>query len=257
MDRNLIRRSKVLKDIHSRIKSTRLSKIDRELVGTLQDDSYGKVLLDPLAAYIKFASRYECQLSVEKPFWQSKPISMNDGSALCFRGLTSTLVSDEFDNNGNGKLVIGTSQVQMNEELGRIYVTLCHHPLDWMKDADNILPYFCSRAKVALFGHKHNWEIFKKDTDGGRTVFILAGAVHPERRDILQPYYNAVSLRVDGAESERTLIVTIRSRRWNSSTTRFEADTPDRKTEYRQYKISLEPWVAQTSSKEIPMEMIS
>ena len=249
VDRDLISKSKILNDIHSKIKATELCQIDRELVGTLQDDSYGKVLLDPLAAYIKFASRYGCQFSVQKPFWQSEPIIMNDGSELCFRGLTSTLVSDEFDDNENRKLVLGISQVQMSEESDRTYVTLCHHPSDWLKDADNVLPYICSRTKVALFGHKHVWEIFKKDSVGGSTIFIHGGAVHPERRDILQPYYNAVSFRVDGAESERTLIVTIHSRRWNSTTTRFEADAPDS----RQFSIILEPWVVQTCETEMQM----
>ena len=253
VDRDLISKSKILNDIHSRIKSTELCQIDRELVSTLQDDSYGKVLLDPLAEYIKFASRYGCQFSVEKPFWQSEPIIMNDGSELCFRGLTSTLVSDEFDDNGNRNLVLGISQVQMSEESGRTYVTLCHHPSDWLKDADKVLPYICSRTKVALFGHKHIWDIFRKDTDGGNTIFIHGGAVHPEQRDILQPYYNAVSLWIDGVESKRTLIVTIHSRRWNSNTTRFEADAPDSKKEYRQFEILLEPWAVQTCETEMQM----
>ncbi len=243
VERTKIRNSKPLRDIHERLRSTQISKLDEEVVLTLRDETYNSILFNPIDNYLKFAEKYACNITPEKPFWESAGMELNDGSFLCFRGLTSTIVSDDSDDVNMGKLVLGCPQVQIPKDSSMTYVILCHHPLDWLHDRDNITPYLNSRARVALFGHKHNEWIVNQQVEENTTLFIVAGAVHPERNSDWQPRYNAIRFEISGEKAARNLNVQVYSRLWDKRSSSFRADRTKEGKEYREYMIPLEPWV--------------
>ena len=242
VERNKVKNSKPLRDIHERLRATQISEIDKEVVSTLRDETYKSILFNPIDNYIKFASKYECNITPEKPFWESSGVELNDGSLLCFRGLTSTIVSDDMDDVNTGKLVLGSPQVHIPTDSSKTYVTLCHHTLDWLHDHDNILPYINARARVSLFGHKHNDWISLQEVEGNHTLFIVAGAVHPEHDSSWQPRYNALSFEVAGKEAARSLKVKVYSRVWGKNETAFRADRSIEGKEFREYTIPLCSW---------------
>jgi hypothetical protein len=170
-------------------------------------------------------------------------MKLNDGSDLCFWGMTSTIVSDAMDDVNTAKLVLGCPQVFIpTEDPSKTYVTLCHHPLDWLHDHDNIVPYLNSRARVALFGHKHKDWIVLQEVEGNKTLFIVAGAVHPERDCKWQPRYNVISFEIEGKEANRSLKVYVYSRVWGGKSPSFQPDWSKDGKEYREYTIPLEVW---------------
>ncbi len=167
VDRSKVTNSKPLQLIHSELRKTEKNRIDEEIYNTLKDDTYRSILFNPIENYIKFASKYGCEINPDRPFWESDGMRMNDGSLLHFRGLTSTIVSDMYDDESLCKLVLGRTQVQIPIDSSKIFIILCHHPTDWPHDEDNILPYLEARARVVLFGDKHIKWIYKKaNTEG-------------------------------------------------------------------------------------------
>lgn len=254
VERPKIDNSKPLRDIHERLRAIQISKLDEEVILTLRDETYKSILFNPIANYIKFAEKYACNITPEKPFWESPGIKLNDGSHLCFWGLTSTIVSDSLDDVNAGKLVLGCPQVQIPNDPSKTYVTLCHHPLDWLHDRDNVLPYLNSRARIALFGHKHNDWIVQQQVEGNTTLFIVAGAVHPERSYEWKPRYNAISFEVAGKEAARSLKAQVYSRVWDRKLTSFRADRTKEGKEYREFTIPLQTWVPPQMQNDLDTE---
>lgn len=256
VERNKVNNSKPLRDTHQRLRATKISELDKEVISTLRDETYKSILFNPIDNYIKFASKYECNITPEKPFWESPVMELNDGSLLCFWGLTSTIVSDDKDNVNTGKLVLGCPQVQIPQDSSKTYVTLCHHPLDWLHDRDNVSPYLNSRARVALFGHKHNDWIVQQQVEGNTTLFIVAGAVHPERDCGWQPRYNALSFEIAGKEAARSLKAYVYSRVWDGKLTSFRADRSKEGKEYHEYTIPLESWAPPQIQNDLDTEVV-
>jgi predicted MPP superfamily phosphohydrolase len=256
VERNKVSNSKPLRDVHERLRKTLITKLDNEVVLTLRDETYKSVLFNPIDNYIKFAEKYECKVLPEKPFWESSGMKLNDGSLLCFWGLTSIIVSDDLDDVNTGKLVLGSPQVQIpNDDFSKTYVTLCHHPPDWLHDRDNVLPYLNSRARVALFGHKHKEWIVLQQVEGNSTLFIVAGAVHPERNSGWQPRYNALSFEIVVKETARSLKAHVYSRVWDRKLTSFQADRTSEGKEYREFTIPLQSWVPPQIKNDLDTEV--
>lgn len=237
--------SKIVKDFHERVRGQGPAVLDRELREALLDGTFGKALFEPLSSYNAFAIKFGCSVSPDAPCWVDD-LSLNDGSTLRLLGLTSALISDQFDDDGAHKLALGAAQLNIAAESGVEYLVLCHHPPQWLIDADAVETKLKALVRVQLFGHKHAQVVDKIN----ETVRLVAGAVHPDRAEReWSPRYNVLSLQVEGSGYARFLKVKVFLRVWNDTQQKFVADSTqsgsaDGTIEYR---LKLGYWVASPS----------
>ena len=211
-----IANSKVTKTLHESIRAKQgPAAVDKELREILTDENSAKALLAPLAEYNTFAARFQCSLSAAKPYWE-RDLSLPCGTIIRLRGLCSALVSNQHDEKNN--IVLGQAQVNVHRVDGVEYLTLCHHPPDWLQDQDMVVSHLESKVRLQLFGHKHAQRV--QEING--TLRVTAGAMHPERdeRD-WEPMYNVIEIaRLD----EQRLCVRLFQRRWHKVNHHFLAE---------------------------------
>jgi len=209
--------NKVTKSLQEGIRNKNEARIDAELREVLSDPQSAGALLAPLAEYNGFAARFQCSISPEKPFWE-RDLVLDCGTRVRMRGLTSTFVSNANDEKGN--VVLGTAQAGAPRTDGVLYLTLCHHPPDWLRDQDAVVTQLESRVRIQLFGHKHAQRV---QVINGK-LRLTAGAMHPEReeRDWV-PMYNILEIARRGDES---IGLRLFQRRWHPTATCFVPD-PD------------------------------
>lgn len=237
VDRNMIRRSPIGTEQRKTLRLDRENAAEKLRI--LHQDALAEdIFYKPLQAYNLFASRYGCNVNATRPFWD-KDLMLNDGSTLRIRGLTSVLTSDSNDNREAGKLVLGQFQTHCPREEGVTWLTLCHHPPDWLFDQDAVQEALDAQTQVQLFGHKHKQRLHLIETRFNKSLRLGSGALHPERDGGWDPRYNILALDAEGTGSARRLVVTVWARRWRSSTQRF--DTDDSETRCR-YEIPLASW---------------
>jgi predicted phosphodiesterase len=250
VDREIVDGSDAIKSIHEKLRSLTGVERDRELARLLSDEITAAGLLAPLAEYNDFALRYNCAMSPDRLYWEDD-IRLDDGSTLRIRGLCSVLVSDKLDDQATNKLILGSHQVVLRREDGVEYLTLCHHPQDWLHDAEAVEDGLL-HARVRLFGHKHRQRVHRLDD----SVVITAGATHPDRAEKQwQPRYNIIDIdiRRDG-DGARWFVVRVYSRVWDDAYQVFKADSVPEGGESRQYDFSVDPWeepVAKASEPKI------
>lgn len=215
-----IANSKVTKTLHESIRAKQGPALDNELREILTDENSAKALLAPLAEYNTFAARFQCSISAARPFWD-RDLTLPCGTIIRLRGLCSALVSNQHDTKNN--IVLGQAQVSVHRVDGVEYLTLCHHPPDWLQDQDAVISHLESKVRMQLFGHKHSQRVQKIN----ETLRITAGAMHPERDGSdWEPVYNVIELsRLD----DQRLGVRLFQRRWHKVDHHFLADQ-DRST---------------------------
>lgn len=205
----------VTKMLHERIRTKGVDEIDAQLRAFADHAQSARALLGPLAEYNRFAAYFQCSISAEKPFWE-RDLVLSCGTSIRLRGLCSVLVSNAQDARGN--IVLGTAQATVPRIDGVEYLTLCHHPPDWLRDQDAVVSPLESRVRIQLFGHKHAQRVQAINN----TLRITAGAMHPERNERdWDPMYNVIEIsRLD----DQRLGVRLFQRRWHKADLRFVAD---------------------------------
>ena len=218
--------SKVTKTIHESIRAKQGPALDKELREVLSDEQSANALLAPLAEYNMFAGRFQCSISAAKPFWE-RDLTLPCGTVIRLRGLCSALVSNDQDT--KNKIVVGAAQVSVHRVDGVEYLTLCHHPPDWLLDHDTVITHLESKVRIQLFGHKHSQRVQKIN----ETLRITAGATHPERDGVdWEPIYNILEIE---RRDDNRIGVRLFQRRWHKATCRFVADAdPDTGKDHRE-----------------------
>lgn len=207
--------SKVTKTFHESIRSKRGPAIDSELREILSDAQSAGALLAPLTDYNTFAARFQCSVSAEKPYWE-RDLVLACGTVVRLRGLCSALVSNEHDTRSN--IVLGTAQVSVPRIDGVEYLTLCHHPPDWLEDQDAVVSHLESKVRIQLFGHKHSRRVQAIN----ETLRVTAGAMHPEREQgDWEPTYNIIEIE---RRDDQRIGVRLFQRRWHKTDCCFVAD---------------------------------
>lgn len=147
-----------------------------------------RLLISPMKEYNDFASRYNCEVTVDSPFWEES-IPISETVNLSLRGITSTFFSSKDDS--LGRLQLGTNQTVFRHKKGVIQLTMMHHPIDWYCDSDFIEDQLCNGANIQLMGHKHK----ARWSQGDEYVRIAANAIHPDRGEgQYEPGYNLIDL---------------------------------------------------------------
>jgi predicted phosphodiesterase len=205
-------KKKSTKTHHDNIRGKGAAAVDTELRETLSDSQSASALLDPLSDYNDFAARFECKISADKHFWE-KDLVLSCGTIFRLRGLCSVLVSNGEDEKGN--IVLGSVQATVPRVDGVNYLTLCHHPPDWLLDQDHITVPLEKRVRIQLFGHKHLQMV--QIIDG--MLRVTAGAMHPERTgQVWDPAYNVI---VIDRRDTVTMGVRLYQRQWDKAVGRF------------------------------------
>jgi len=238
IDRQSIEKSLLIQNIHKDLRAD-ASMIDEKLAAYMvKDEEAKKLILKPLQGYNDFAARFGCDLSPEKPFWEDD-VTLNDGSLLRIRGLNSTIVSDEQDNDASHKLVLGKRQMEMTRQDGVEYLVLCHHPPQWLFDQDTAEDLFVKRARLQLFGHKHRQRLTRID-DGVR---IASGAMHPDIREPnWQPRYNFIQICIK-RDGQRTMLLHVHPRVLREDEGgKFMKEAQDGGGEFREFALPLPVW---------------
>ena len=190
----------------------------------LEDERDREVLYAKLDAYRDFAEGYGCRLESNGGVAVDRLVPIGPGRFLRFMGLNSALLCTK-QGNDDGKLLLGGKQRVLPRRPGEELVVLCHHPVEWLKDADEVSRYIKSRARVHIYGHVHDPSVvFVEAVPGGDLLTISAGAaVPPDAEEDYQYTYNVLSFAWD--EDTDGLKIVIASRSWNEQGTVFEADT--------------------------------
>ena len=227
--------------MHQELRSVKRQDIDAKLEQYLSHTD-GDVLFSSLENFNTFATPYGCTSSRLRPFWEHD-LTLNDGSYLRLLGLNSALISDKLDNEDDNRLVLGQRQSKPYNHDGSAYLVLCHHPVDWLRDQDQVHENLNSRAAIQLFGHKHVLRHRKEQNQLYETLIVSAGAVHPSRTESdWQPRYNFMSIRTLGEKKQRKLEIKLWPRIYSSD----NLFVPDRHIsngfEHHDYNVKLPEW---------------
>ena len=167
----------------------------RDFHDALSDSQSGAQLIKPMEAYNKFAARYGCEISPQRPNWTHE-LEIAPGTNLILNGLTSTFFSDE--NDKLGTLFLGGIQTTFRKKDGAIHLAMMHHPPEWLQDCDDVNDALNDRASIHLVGHKHRgrW------TPGLDNLRVSAHAFHPNRAEgAYEPGYNVLDLTLESNRS--------------------------------------------------------
>ncbi len=217
VDRTLYENSKTLRDYHDRLRPADPAEVDERIADYLRDDMAAPHLFRPLEQYNQFAAKFRCPSRPSPLAWQHDHV-LNDGSVLRIHGINSVLTSDKTDSDTNRKLIVGTVQASPTEAAGVTYLTMCHHPPDWLIDGSTVRQRLNARARIQLFGHKH----FQVIDEMNNCLHFGAGAVHPSRKEKdWLPRYNWLSLQVRATKHDRFLDVDVYLRVWHDLQAKF------------------------------------
>lgn len=237
VDQSFLKENTAISAVHDRLR--RADDRNVQLRKDLEVENTGRLLFSPLKSYSEeFAARFDC-LSVPQQPWWTDDLTLNDGSTLRFRGLNSVIISGLDDNDEKNKLLLGEIQTEYGRADGVEYLTLCHHPVDWLLDRDGVEEALIAYSRIQLFGHKHIQKANKVD----ETLWLVAGAVHPDRtKSTWVPRYNYLSIEVEGTESNRSMSVDVYARVWSQPERQFTREQGSYKEEFRNYKLKLPEW---------------
>jgi hypothetical protein len=212
------------RNLRSTLRLAELVDLDEALREILTDSTKGPALYEPLAAYNDFAAAFGCQISPAQPYWEHR-LPIADGWVLALRGMNSALISDDEDDKGDNKLVLGAMQAMVLSDEGVVHATLCHHPAEWLRDGAEMCQRLDPVAHLQVTGHVHRHEF--RETDAG--LHLKAGALHPERphAEGHEPRYNWLTFTVQAGNESDALELAVRPRVWNSQSRQFTADVKE------------------------------
>jgi calcineurin-like phosphoesterase family protein len=228
-----------IKDAHHALRTCLSEDIDERLRGYFRDPEEKNRLFKPIAEYNKFSRRYVSNFDADRSKWETAfPLSSEIN--LIIRGINSTLISDRHDDDQSEvkKLVVGKAQVTCTVKPDVVYMTMCHHPPQWLRDAPQLKTILNERVSIQLYGHVHADHLQVSDA---RSLTVQAGAVQPEiGNNPFEPRYNVLELQLISQSESFKLKVRVWSRTWNIHHSRFVADFRDGETPYREYILDLQ-----------------
>jgi hypothetical protein len=245
--RSVVSESRTIQEFHSRLRTCEPKQIDSLLYEYLiADKTGGNAYLAPLENYAAFATRYECSISAERPFWDREIDIGDSGYRLRMHGMTSALISDGLDDIDGNRLVVGSAQAMVRREPGTIVMTLSHHPAYWLRDGETVIDHLRTRAQIQLWGHSHLQRA--RVLDGN--LHLFAGAVHPQRDELdWEPRYNVLVIEVDEITGQAS--ATLAARVWKQQESRFAPDFDSAGERYQTYPLTVEPHIVAVQ-EEIP-----
>jgi hypothetical protein len=187
-----------------------------------------------MTAYNDFAKQYDCAVTRTRPFWE-RDFKLGDGTILRFRGITTVFLSSFRDDQAAYKMIYGGAQRTILRQPNVRYSVMGHHPTSWVIDgeAETVDQLYSVLTSIQIFGHKHEQWL----TRFGSSVRIIAGAVHPSRREQnWVPRYSALAI---SAADDRHVAMRIFPRRWSTEEFTFIGDYNSAAQDYRDYVVEV------------------
>jgi calcineurin-like phosphoesterase family protein len=240
VDRDIIRANSLLQDAHDAIRG-KLTAYDRDtaLKRRLEETEARMLFYAPLSEFNEFAAVYECTFFADADSYAwDRPLPLSDGSTLLVRGLNSALLSGLSD--AEGTLFLGSRAFTMPRRTGVEYLTLCHHPPNWLQDGKDMAAALDDRAKIQLFGHEHDQRVVPYRDQ----MKLFAGAVNPHRAEPnWRPGYNIIEVSILCHGTSRAMNINVHAREWQQTVPRqFRAIMDRRSNPVHHLEIELEPW---------------
>lgn len=239
VDRNIVEDSDTIRELHKELRELRGYHLEKRLQQVLGDAVETEGLLRPLSEYNRFALSYGCSITAENISW-CDDLELDDGSILRLAGLTSPLISDKHDHIETGRLFLSAFQRVLKREDGVEYLSMCHHPFDWLTDRDDAVDAL-DRAKLRLFGHKHRQRL-REENNG---LLLVAGAMHPDRilEQQWQPRFNIIRIKASPNEhGKRLMQIEVEPRVWDDAETAFKPDVDVNGLSKRSFTFELPEW---------------
>jgi hypothetical protein len=184
--------------------------LDDQLEKILGDEETAAQLLRPFTAYNEFATPYGCAVWRDRLFWDER-FELDHGYTLNVRGIATSLVSDDLDNENEYRMAVGRAQCRFLRRRGTLNMVLGHHPPVWMRDREVIGDLLDEHAKLQVWGHRH---LYRPRVEGGNLV-VHVGAVQPDRTEAeWMPRYNVLVLDIVDSSGAAELQLTLHPRRW-------------------------------------------
>lgn len=223
IDRSIITKRPAVKNVQHAITAASNANRERVLLEQFSDETTGRSLFEPLAAYNDFAKVFNCQVYTPDQLYWQQDLQLEEGIVLRLHGLTSTLLSGAVQESGSqddikGVLYLSPLQTVLDPAEGVINLVMFHHPPDWLLDQDEVEDAVQGRATLHLFGHKHRQRI-QRD----HYMRFSAGAVNPNRQELgWEPGYNLINLSVlEGEENKMSLNIEAHILKWQTNPDRF------------------------------------
>lgn len=187
VQRDVIANSVSVRDFQKKLREEDPAKIGAVYQEYLGDAAARLIVYSALKNYNDFAQKFGGHFAHDRIYWE-KDIVLNDGSKLRIRGLNSAIGCNKDDNKDTGKLLtVGSANCAVPRMEAHEYMTLCHHPPDWLRDSDAATKYLNSRVRLQLFGHKHHRRIVQSCENGFAYLKLHAGAVNPGQGETSLP----------------------------------------------------------------------
>ena len=251
INRRVLQGNILLTDAQAAVRAAHnVAKRNEALRKRLTDTSAQSLLFAPLSEFNEFAVRYECSFFADKESYAwTQDLKLGDGSVLRLLGLNSVLLSGL--NDQPGTLFLGENAYSIPSQPGIEYLTICHHPPNWLLDRSEFDDVLSTRARIQLFGHEHQQRVFL----GKDHVRVFAGAVHPDRNEPgWKPGYNVIELDVHKDGLVRTLDVKVHVREWQRDPPhQFRALEDRDNNPVHEQKIRLSGWKVATPDTEMSM----
>lgn len=225
VNQQFVKNSKSILDAQSELdKSETLDLADSLLEKYILDQASPNLLFKSIEEYNNFVAIYGCNINSERPVW-TEEFHLDNDMRLKICGMNSCIISSHKDHEDSAvirKMIIGQSQIPFYED-NVIWVSLCHHPVEFWKFANEIQTKLDKRIDIQLYGHKHEQAI---EANSERLV-ISAGATHPTRGKKWNPRYNWISfacIRKEDDRDDRFVVVKTYPRVLSKDRDKFEAD---------------------------------
>lgn len=223
IDRDVQEGDTVAKTLRDSLRTVSLVDLDRKIEEFMLDAETSGRLFEPLTHYCSFAGDFRSPTSPDNLAWTSE-FNLDASYQLLVHGVNTALVSDKSDDPVAAPLVVGRAQTRLLRSAGTIFMTVCHHPPDWIRDEQQLRQMFNNNVAIQLTGHLHDFSVKRE----GNSLLVAAGAVHPERSSTKwEPRYNFIRIRVNTEADTHSIDVRVRPRVWNPASSRFEADSPE------------------------------
>lgn len=154
--------------------------------------------------YGRFCEGYDCALDSEGRYSTNLHVELTPGRAIRFIRLNSSLLCTGDESDEEPELMVGARQFVIPRADGEEMIVLIHHPLNWIKDKDDVATYLRSRARVVISGHEHDPKVHVEQVEANCDLMMLAsGATVPFKSDDIYTFtYNVLEFDWDSNADE-------------------------------------------------------
>lgn len=205
----------------------------------MSDAASPNLLFKPIEEYNNFAVLYGCNINMDRTYWTAD-FDLDCSMKLKIRGMNSCIISNHDDHKVKGvdrKMYVGQSQLP-SYEADTVWVSLCHHPVEYWKFDKDIQSRLDKRVDIQLYGHKHEQFMDRND----ERLAINAGATHPTRGRDWMPRYNWISFESYYQGNDKCIRVKVFPRILSSDRDRFILDQGncDLEKDYFEYTLNVD-----------------